>query len=196
MGVDQSKKRLGLKTGVEKGMFRPEIRSGVGLSLKYHTSPLPNPWGTRGRESQTIYTPRSRVDQEHARRASSEAARNKGGSPKKKFLLSPLQSLLLITSNLHCNANDCLRSTATLPPIPPSPVLVRCCLFSQNGKCSRKQRVLRSFRIWSQISGFKRRVHRRHLSSSNSVRLSYVRSLPAPPDVYSNVRCPTFNIRV
>ena len=55
MGVDLSKKRLGLKTGVEKGMFRPEIRSGVGLSLKYHTSPLPNPWGTRGRESQTIY---------------------------------------------------------------------------------------------------------------------------------------------
>ena len=33
MGVDQSKKRLGLKTGVEKRMFRPEIRSGVGLSL-------------------------------------------------------------------------------------------------------------------------------------------------------------------
>ena len=51
MGVDQSKKRLGLKTGVEKGMFRPEIRSGVGLSLKCHTSPLPSPWGTRGKES-------------------------------------------------------------------------------------------------------------------------------------------------
>lgn len=93
-----------------------------------------------------MYTPRSRVDQEHARRASSEAARNKGGSPKKQYLLSPPQSLLLITSNLFCNANDCPRSTATLPPIPPSPVLVRCCLFSQNGKCSRKQRVLRSFR--------------------------------------------------
>ena len=57
MGVDQSKKRLGLKTGVEKGMFRSEIRSGVGLSLKCHTSPLPSPWGTRGKESLRLSIP-------------------------------------------------------------------------------------------------------------------------------------------
>ena len=58
----------------------------------------------RGRESQTIYTPRPGiVDQEHAQRASSEAARNelKGGSPKKKVLPSPPQYLLLITIDLH-----------------------------------------------------------------------------------------------
>ena len=57
MSVDQSKKRLGLKTGVEKGMFRSEIlRVGSRLSsLKRHTSSSPNPLGVRGRESQTIY---------------------------------------------------------------------------------------------------------------------------------------------
>lgn len=76
MGVDQSKKRLGLKTGVEKGIRSEILRVGSRLVrniIRLH--PL-NPWGTRGRESQTIYTPRSRVDEEHAQRASSEAARN------------------------------------------------------------------------------------------------------------------------
>lgn len=124
MGVNQSKKRLGLKTGVEKGIRSEILRVGSRLVRNIiRLYPL-NPWGTRGRESQTIYTPRSiknthrsrvdqvdQVDQEHAQRASSEAARNelKGGSPK---------TLLLITIDLHF-LNYRPRSTATLPPIPP-----------------------------------------------------------------------------
>ena len=141
MGVDQSKKRLGLKTGVEKGIRSEILRVGSRLVrniIRLH--PL-NPWGTRGRESQTIYTPRSRVDQEHAQRASSEAARNelKGPSPK---------TLLLITIDLHF-LNYRPRSTATPPPIPrSSTVLVstsKMLFVFTKRKCSRKQRVLWSF---------------------------------------------------
>ena len=138
----------------------------------------------RGRESQTIYTPRSRVDQEHAQRASSEAARNelKGGSPKKKVLPSPPQSLLLIiTIDLHFFklSPAVYRNPSPIPPAPA--VLVKCCFFSQNGSVQGNKGCFKVSQIWSQSSGFKRRFHRRHLSSSSSVRLSYVRSLRVQP---------------
>lgn len=66
-------------------------------------------------------------------------------------------------------------------PHPPAPVLVRCCLFSQNGSVQGNKGCFEVSQIWSQSSGFKRSFHRRHLSSSSSVRLSYVRSLRVQP---------------
>ena len=43
----------------------------------------------------------SHGDQEHALGASGEATSNEGGSPIRSFFLSPPQSLLLFTINLH-----------------------------------------------------------------------------------------------
>lgn len=162
-------------------MFRPEIRSGVGLSLKCHTSPLPSPWGTRGKESLRLSIPQGAEQIKSTR--DGRAAKPRG--TKAEAQRNNFYSLLPNPSSLLPAICIVMQMIARgLPqPFPPSPLssTSKMLFVFAKREVFKETKGAQKFQIWLQSSGFKRRFHRRHLSSSNSVRLSYVRSLPAPP---------------